>query len=1439
MADPAEDGAADVETRGRMLRALRDALKPGSGARRVSGLSLISVLCASAVAPAIGPDLTAWLAATAGVGSNVLADVIMDAIRPKSPDTAMTAEAMELAVAGALEAQMAGTESEAAALRRTVARVLRRQGAQQVLLAALAEGTGEAQMLLAESMTTLRGQFGEFAAVGEGISQALSEIQGSLLKQRELLRLQGERSFEQSLMISRLWETVRRAEAEPVHKSGRQAAWPGNPYRGLHPYGRDQARIFYGRKRLTAELRAALAGRLAGGGLLMVTGASGAGKSSLLSAGLMPEVSQGLLVPGSDGWPCRILTPTSSPLRELAIHLADLARQDPETVWATLKLDPGRAADLAADAVNEALGPQAVVDGPRATAPRLVLIVDQCEQLFTLTSSDEEGLKQRESFVNALNAAATTPKGPANEPPALVVVAVRGDFLDQAFEYPALRKAAERGAFLVGPMAEPELRSAITGPAAEAHMHVDPELVDKVVQALSGPPGSAQTGRAALPLVSEVMRVTWEYREGDRLTDAAYENAGGVRNSVNNSAHRVYEGLEELQPVARKLFLRLTMFGEDGRATRRPASRDELYRATGGPRAHVDKVIEVFAAERLLVLERDKVEIPHDVLLESWEDFHGWLEEGWSERVIYGRLSADAESWHQHRKDRAYLYRGVRLKEIEGLRKHWEADPERYPPPSQFVTDFIRDSRKEEDARAIRLRRLLIGLTALTLAAVSAAAVAWIADRRARRDDIAVRAETSVAVSRQLAVEALQLDATDPFAARQLATAAWAVSGTAQAGQTEATLLGEQNGTIITPDRTIYSVDFSPDGAMIATAGGDGSVRLWNPVTQRQIGAAITAAESATVAYAVFSPDGTLLATCSDKGAVSLWNVKTHQQVGATITATDNGSAVLKLTFSPSGKLLATAGADGSVRLWNPLDGKPVGPAVVVNPDGTAASSVAFSPDGTRLAIGNADGTLRLWNIATRRQVGRAIAVVTNGAVGAIFNPQGTLLATAGTDGNVRLWNAATLTPIGSPIKAASGLAVLNAAFNPEGNLLATAGADGTVRLWNPENQQQVGATMAGSGSKTITWSVAFNPSGTLLATASSNGTVRLWNPATQQKIASTITASGNGSALSDVAFDPSGTLLATAGGDRYLRLWDPVSQQQVGHPMAATDNGSPATGVAFSPSGALVATAGGDGAVRLWNPTTQQQAGAAIPAAPQAKIVSIGFNDSGTMLATGDDRGIVRLWNPESSHQIGNDIVATDYGSRVTGVAFSPSGVLLATAGGDGSVRLWNPTNQQQVGTTINAHAVVSHLTFSPSGALLATADGDGTVRLWNPTNQQQVGAAITVGDSVVWDIAFSPRGDMLATADAAGNVRFWSLATGTSLGNSTVGNSDGAALRVAFNPQGTVLATANGNGTATLINVSERTAPHRYLCDEFGLPPIAVWAQYVDTSVAEPEVC
>jgi len=1231
--------------------------------------------------------------------------------------------------------------------------------------------------------------------------------------------------------------------------AGQGPAWPGGPYLGLVPFEERDARLFYGRDELADQLVQRLAERPDGAGILLVAGESGSGKSSLLQAGLLPRLAAGGLGPGSQRWPRRVIRPTASPLRELAMALAEMVGADPVSVYRSLAAAPEEAPMLAEQAARTATGrgTDPGPGGPAGTAagapPRLVLVVDQFEELFT--AGEDADTAEREAFVTALHAMATVPVGPHGVPPALVVVAVRADYLGHLIADPWLKAALDAGPFTVGPMTEAELRLAVTGPAAEAGLVVEPAVVEAVITELRGEAGGG-LGSGVLPLMSQAMAATWEHREGNELTLRGYRRAGGVADAVNRGAQAAYDALTRpRKDAARSVFTQLTVITADGQFARRRCHRADLGSPGTPMAADIGAVIGVFAAGRLLVLGHDSVEIAHDALLQAWKQLRDWLADGQLDRALYGQVVTDADTWDSSGRDPAYLYRPGRLATIDAAAARWRDGPARYPPLPATSQAFLGAARHAARRATRRRRGVIASLLALTVIAVSAAGLAARDAASASRQAANAAQQHAIALSRQLATESLAAEPTHPLTARRLAAAAWRISPTSQAGSVVAHFLMDQQQGGILPGNPANdgagAVAFSPDGKLLATGYGNGYVRLWDPATEQAIGAPLPAAPGSGVNGVAFSPDGKLLATAGGDGYVRLWNTATRQASGALLGPVTAGT-MDAVAFSPDGKLLATAGSGGYVGLWDMATHRQIGKPLTGHTG--QITSVAFSPDGKLLATaGGGDGTVRLWNPATRQPVGSPIPAARPGAgVGSLaFSPDGKLLAT-GSDGYVQLWNPATRQPVGAPLHASArngGIRwVLGVAFSPDGKLLASAGWDGTVRLWNPATRQPAGTPLrpVTNGGPRPVVAVAFSPDSKLLASAGVDGTVRLWNPATQKAPRAPLPAIAGG--VNAVAFSPDSKLLATAGGDGTVGLWDPATGQAAGAPLPAeTGSGAHVFGVAFSPDGKLLATAAGDGTVGLWNTATHQASGV-FPG-----IRRVAFSPDGKLLVTTGGDGSVRMWDLATRQAIGDPLPA-DYSGDVTGVAFSPDGKLLATAGGDGVVRLWNTATRQAAGAPLRAvtnGTGVNAVTFSPDAKLLASAGGDGTVRLWNLATRQAAGALHPAepGGSVQ-AVAFSPDGKLLAAAYSDGVVRLWNPATRQAAAAPLPAGtgSGGSALGVAFSPDGKLLASADADGTVRTWLMPLFADPAAALCADVGPPTKAEWTRYAPGE-PQPSIC
>jgi WD40 repeat protein/transcriptional regulator with XRE-family HTH domain len=1229
-------------------------------------------------------------------------------------------------------------------------------------------------------------------------------------------------------------------------------ASPECPYLGLVPFQERDARFFYGRDELVARLAQRLLARLEGTGILLVAGESGAGKSSLLRAGLMTRLAAGALGPGSQRWPRRVIRPTGSPLRELAMHLAELAGTDPVSVYRSLWAAPDEAPMLVEQAVRTATGgvadpgPAAPTDAA-AEPPRLVLIIDQFEELFTAGGDAEVDRVEREAFIAALHAAATGLAGPHKRPRALVVAAVRADFLGRLIAYPPLKAALDNGLFAVGPMSEAELRIAVTGPAAEADLAVEPALVEAVIAELREGAGGG-LGSGVLPLMSQAMAATWEHREGSELTLRAYRRAGGVADAVNRSAQAAYDALTSRQQgAARLVFTQLTVITADGQFARRRCSRTDLCSPGAQMAADIDAVIDIFSAHRLLVLGRDNVEISHDVLLQAWKQLRDWLGDDQADRALYSQVVTDAATWEINHRDPSYLYRPGRLATIDAATSRWQDAAARYPPLPAASRAFLRAAQHAARRSTRRRRSGFAVLALLTVLAVVASGVAL--DQRA----VAVR-QRDQAVYNQVIAEAVQFGTSDTPLAAQINLAAYRIQPTQDLASR---LLNSENTPLSSPLATgagvVNSVAFSSDGHTLASGSDDGTVTLWDvadPAHPRPLSQPLASSGAAAVDSVAFSPDGQTLASGDDDGVIRLWDVADPARPRPLSQPPTTGTAAVhSVAFSPDEHLLASGDDDGFIRLWDVADparprplGQPLASSVTA-----AVNSVAFSSDGHTLASGSDDGVVTLWDVADPahpRPLGQPIrSALTSGTVAVnsvAFSPDGQTLASGDDDGTVALWDVADPAhprPLGQPLTS-GGSDVDSVAFSPDGQTLASGSLDGTVALWDvadPAHPQPLGQPLTSGGIVAVD-SVAFSPDGHTLASGSLDGTIRLWS------LPQTVLTRAGIAAVDSVAFSPNGQTLASGSLDGTVALWDvadpahprPLSQTPASSGTAAVDS------VAFSPDGQTLASGSDDGTVALWDvadPAHPRPLGQPLASGGIAAVDSVAFSSDGHTLASGSDDGVVTLWDVADPAHPRPLSQTPALGGVVDSVAFSPDGHALVGGGLDGAVWLWDvadPAHPRPLGVGLTSGtATVLSVAFSPDGHTLASGNSYGLVRLWDvadPADPRPLGQPLTGSTSYVDSVAFSPDGHTLASGSGDGTVRLWDVgdpAHPRPFGQPLTGGT-AAVDSVAFSPDGQTLASGSGDGRTRLWNLNVQYAIGRICAAAGGLTP-RQWNEYI----------
>jgi WD40 repeat protein len=976
-----------------------------------------------------------------------------------------------------------------------------------------------------------------------------------------------------------------------------QAATPGSaqpcPYRGLDPFTASDARFFFGRDELIADVLARLAEWADSGGPIAMVGVSGAGKSSLLQAGLLPAVARDELgVLGSGSWPHMTLMPGRRPLETLAARLATPSAMTREAILAELRADPTRLVAI----VRASLRRSTAVGG------RLLLVVDQFEELFTLCQDESE----RRAFVQALCAAGASA--------ALVVLSVRADFYARCMAYPELVEVLTDRQIPVTPMTPEQIQAAIEQPARVAGLALEAGLTDRLLHDL----GTNDTfAGPSLPLLSYALQMTWARRAGPLLTLAGYEATGGIWNAVTRQADLAYDGLDPAgQRALRTMLLRMVYLGEGTEDTRRTVDLTELLAEHPDDAVALGAARDALAGRGLIALDEDTAQIAHDALLWAWPRLRRWIEEDRGGLLVHQQLTDVADDWQRNRRDRGRLYRGAKLTTAQ----RWSAEHAALLRPTD--REFLRASL---DLRR-RGRMLVLGAVVMLVVAAVAAPLAIVQSRDAA-------AEAALIASRQIALRADAIRDADPAAAQQLSLAAYRIAPTPEASASLLTSFTTPYPVALAGHtKPVVNLAYNSDGQVLASSAGDHTLRLWDVADPRHPAARAVLEPGGTAAIAFVPHRGVLVGQTAN--ALRLWDIRDPSRPVALAGVAVEPVETFGLAVSPDGTTVATASAGGLIRLWNITDPRRPVLDATRTIDAQQVDSIAFSPDGKTLATGSGaagpgadQARVRLWNVTEPRQPVVGAVLPVDSALGLGFNPHGTLLVSVGAHGSARIWD---VTNPDNPVRqtdpqtVGGGRADLrDVVFSPDGNTFVTADSSGTIDRWSIGDLSGVSVASQLPGTSPE-YADALSPDGETVVGAGADGAVRVWT-------------SPNPPVLPGKLLD-FGDPFSTDGGVIALdaTLWNVADPH---HPVRAATLPQPWSSAAFLPNSRTLISLNDDRSMLgLWDATDPAHP---VRESTFSDVLDVSFSDDRHALALyRKSVPVIDLWDisdPRRPHRTGD----------------------------------------------------------------------------------------------------------------------------------------------------------------------------------------------------------
>lgn len=1174
------------------------------------------------------------------------------------------------------------------------------------------------------------------------------------------------------------------------------------PYMGLNAFSEQDSLYFYGREILVQELTHHLSQQ----SFLAVVGASGSGKSSLVKAGIIPILRQGKQIPDSQSWLIKTMRPGANPLMVLAQVLGDdinhgngntnyCGSTNDENILTTQTSYFAKIEGILSQGIESF-----VYWLRHRREPVLVLVIDQFEEIFTLTD-----VKEREKFLELIFGLLLY----ANDR-IKIIITLRADFIAPCLEIEQLAIALQKYSTLVPPhLSIDNYRRVIINPAQQVGLQVEPELVEVLLREVNQAVGD-------LPLLEFVLEQLWQYRVNGQLTLAAYrEKLGGIQGALERTSQAVYNSLEpQMQACAKWIFLSLTQLGEGTEDTRRRVFKAELIVAKY-PAELVEKTLNALTDAKLVVMglednqenitaigkgekslnsvasfnsHRVTVEVAHEILIRHWSTLRWWLEENRSRLRVQRQIEQATQLWIDSNYCGDFLLQGVRLAEAEDIYMNYTDEL------SADIQKYIAGCLKERQIQQLQAKRRLrmtqiavVVMGSLGLIACGLASFAYNKSQQTKLEEL--KALNSLSENYLLSHKQLDGLVAAVKAAKKLPQSKnWLglnqslemqqIRSTTEENLNQAVVDILESNRLLGHQSFVISAKFSHDGKNIITTTTDKKLKIW-----RADGKLLTtlSVHQDAVNDADFSPNNQLLLSGGSDGIINIWS-----RSGQLIRSIKNAhqAEIVVVRFLADSNQFISIGADFQVKFWD-MNGNHLKTRKFAIPN---INSFAISADFQTIIVAtnqaeilflNQQGEkIKSWFAPAKYQDKiSAIALSPNPS-----QPQQQTITIGSTDGNMTIFSqdGKILQDLGKVHTSK----VTRLTYSPDARIIASGSMDNTIKLWSTDGT--LIETLAGH-LRPIN-SLAFASNGKTLISASDDKSARLWR--LNKIIPNTLRIHTDD--VVNIVTSPEGQTFISVSEDGTFGLWNYNGQllhRFSGHQDAVNN-------VTFSPDGQIIASASVDKTIKLWH-----RNGNLIKTIPiQADwFTNLTFSPDGKTLAYTNSDLTIRLLQLEDSR------IQTLSGHtyNIRGLAYSPDGKLLVSASSDQTIRLWD--NQGSLIKSIPAHdAPIWHVIFAKDGKFFASASQDGTIKIWHPNGD--LIRTILAHNHEINKIGISSDGKYIASASDDDTIKIWKTETGK-LVKTLTGHNDNV-RSIAFSNDGQYIISGGKDSTVRIWEFSSLTA-------------------------------
>ena len=1185
-----------------------------------------------------------------------------------------------------------------------------------------------------------------------------------------------------------LKEGLRRAQIDP-----KTFTWPPEgepdrePWRGLSPMEPEDAGIFFGRDAQIVSALDAIRSLREGNPprLLVIVGASGAGKSSFLRAGIIPRLARDdrnyLTVtpirPGGgalDTFASSLCAATSTKNPKA---LGDIRRM----VYAAADGRDGELGHFLSTTIEAQRHP--AFDDASSPPPTLILPIDQGEELF-----QSSGREQASRFLSLLAHLLQQ-----ESPRFVALLTIRSDsyeFLQSAPELSGLHQTLLN----LPPIVRGEYGRIITGPveklnASGRKLEFDPAITRTLLAEFD-----RGLGLNALPLLAFTLdRLYRDYHTSGKIDFEDYDAMNGIAGSINAAVESALQAVEHNPntPIDRQslvTLLRHTMIPwfagidpDTGTARRNISFREQL------PNEALP-LVDTLVEQRLLTKDGDNIEPAHEALLREWKSLNDWLIADRELLTTLETLRRAADDWQTKGRDKDYLaHKASRLDDAERLAER----PDLWQQLRQCEHDYLAACRAAMKHQT--MRRRVFATAFFAVVGIGLGATGYQAQLASTQYDQAAQSRVDA-----LVLMALSEAESDPVNALKLVIGAWPKDK--QSPHPTPSVAFDALNTAIAHTRPhkilkghdawVRSVAFSPDGQRIVSGGVDNALRLWDGNTGAALGEPLLG-DASDIFTVAFSPDSKRIVSGGYHGKLHMWDATTGEALGEPLQG--HKASVRSVAFSPDGERIVSGAGDFTLRLWDAISGKALGEPLRGHE--SPVYSVAFSPDGDRIVSAGGDSTLRLWDARTGEALGEPLRGHKGSVRSVAFSPEGKLIVSGAEDDTLRIWNSATGEVRGEPLRGHEGN-VSSVAFSPDGKRIVSGGEDATLRLWDAGSGAALGKPLRGHQAGIL--SAAFSPDGNQIVSSAEENTLRLWDLPIGAPLGEPMGERQD--RIFSVAFSPDGGRIVSGSADGKLRLWSTKTQLSQSTPFRAHQDrvhsvvfsldgsridsvakdgslhqldsltgdtlevdlrghGGAYWSAALSPNGTRIVGGAGDGTLQLWDVATGEPLGEAL-SGHQAAVRTVAFSPDGKQVVSGSLDRTIRIWDAGNGKAVGEPLVVPN---QTYSAAFSPSGNRIISGHGDGQLYLWDVTAGAILGKPRTAHighetGTVLTLAFSPDGSRIISGGGDGTLQLWDAASFTPLGDPFVGHEGWIRSVSFSPDGSQIVSGSDDGTIRLWS---------------------------------------------------------------------------------